>query len=433
MAAETASPAFRRIRQAVARSAPIGSGDGELLDRFITAREEYAFEQLVRAHGPMVLATCERLLGNRTDAEDAFQATFLVLARKAASIRCRASVAGWLYAIACLTSLEARAMRTRRRRVEGQVEPLPDLPGRQPPDVSELRAMLDCELSQLGDRYRSAIVLCDLEGLSRADTAQRLGIPEGTLSSRLAMGRRKLAARLARRGFALSSATLTAALPQVVRAAIVPTPLFTATVRSAFAFTSSPVIANSVSAPVATLTQGALKAMFITRVKLSALLLLPLAVVVAVILGADQPRCDAAPTAGTVVAAANIHLLQVAALENEEQKGKGVRDARPVVVKTVPQAGDDAVDPDLKEIRATFSKDMEDGNWSWTTAEEGDYPKTTGKISYDKDKRTCVLPVKLEPGKTYACWLNSQNFHNFKDTDGRPAVPYLLVFQTKKK
>jgi hypothetical protein len=104
----------------------------------------------------------------------------------------------------------------------------------------------------------------------------------------------------------------------------------------------------------------------------------------------------------------------------------------PVVVKTVPEAGAGEVDPKLTEIKVTFSKDMQDASWSWVTLSKDSYPKMDGKPKYLADKRTCVLPVKLEPGKTYAIWVNSEKFGNFKDTDGRSAVPYLLVFKTKK-
>jgi hypothetical protein len=104
----------------------------------------------------------------------------------------------------------------------------------------------------------------------------------------------------------------------------------------------------------------------------------------------------------------------------------------PVVVKTVPKAGTAEVDPKLTEIKVTFSKDMQDGSWSWATHSKESFPKLDGKPKYLADKRTCVLPVKLEPGKTYAIWVNSAKFGNFKDTDGRSAVPYLLVFKTKK-
>jgi hypothetical protein len=104
----------------------------------------------------------------------------------------------------------------------------------------------------------------------------------------------------------------------------------------------------------------------------------------------------------------------------------------PVVVKTVPEAGGNDVDPKLTEIKVTFSKDMQDGSWSWSTLSEESFPQMNGKPKYLADKRTSVLPVKLEPNKTYAIWVNSAKFGNFKDISGQSAVPYLLVFKTKK-
>ena len=109
-----------------------------------------------------------------------------------------------------------------------------------------------------------------------------------------------------------------------------------------------------------------------------------------------------------------------------------VDSAPPVVVKSVPQSGSMNIDPKTKEIVVVFSKEMTDGSWSWSTAGKNNYPESNGKPSYRADKKSCVLPVKLEPGKDYAIWVNSAKFGNFKDTDGRSAVPYLLVFRTKK-
>jgi RNA polymerase sigma-70 factor (ECF subfamily) len=123
-------------------------------------------------------------------------------------------------------------------------------------------------------------------------------------------------------------------------------------------------------------------------------------------------------------------LLVLTGATNDEEPT--VKTARPVVVRSVPEAGSNDVDPKLTEIKVTFSKDMLDKSWSWVTVSGGTFPKTEGDPKYLKDKRTCVLTVKLEPGKTYATWINSDQFDNFKDADGRPAVPYLLVFETKK-
>ncbi|MHC4404433.1 MAG: Ig-like domain-containing domain [Planctomycetota bacterium] len=110
-----------------------------------------------------------------------------------------------------------------------------------------------------------------------------------------------------------------------------------------------------------------------------------------------------------------------------------VKSMPPSVVKTEPQAGDTKVDPALTEIKVTFSKDMQDGSWSWVQHSRETFPQITGGPRYLKDKRTCVISVKLEPRKTYVIWVNSQRFTNFKDAGGRSAVPYLLVFETKDK
>jgi RNA polymerase sigma-70 factor (ECF subfamily) len=108
--------------------------------------------------------------------------------------------------------------------------------------------------------------------------------------------------------------------------------------------------------------------------------------------------------------------------------------APPVVVKTVPQAGTTDVDPGLKEVKVTFSKEMTDKSWSWATdLRYGKALEAADKVHFEKDGKTCVLPVKLEPGTTYAVWINAQRFNSFRDADGRPSVPYLLVFQTKAK
>ena len=103
----------------------------------------------------------------------------------------------------------------------------------------------------------------------------------------------------------------------------------------------------------------------------------------------------------------------------------------PVVVKTVPEAGTKDVSPGIVEIKVTFSKEMTDQSWSWSSAWKDSTPESIGKPHYEADHKTCVMKVKLEPGKTYGWWINSQNFHGFKDAQGHSAVPYLLVFQTK--
>jgi len=112
-------------------------------------------------------------------------------------------------------------------------------------------------------------------------------------------------------------------------------------------------------------------------------------------------------------------------------RAQDVASMAPVVVKTVPEAGTKDVSPGEMEIRVTFSKDMMDQSWSWSSVWKDSGATSIGKPHYDADQRTCILKVKLEPNKTYGYWLNSPNFHGFKDTQSHPAVPYLLVFQTK--
>src|SRR5215469_238664 len=109
-----------------------------------------------------------------------------------------------------------------------------------------------------------------------------------------------------------------------------------------------------------------------------------------------------------------------------------VATAPPVVIRTVPEAGQAEVDPALKEVRVTFSKPMRDGSWSWAQTSPSAFPKLAGQPSYQADQRTAVLPVALEPGHTYAIWVNSPSHENFQDSDGRKAVPYFLVFSTRK-
>jgi RNA polymerase sigma-70 factor (ECF subfamily) len=390
-----------------ARSAPAdGPVDALLLDRFVAAGDAAAFAVLVARHGPTVLGVCRRVLGNAPDADDAFQATFLVLVRRAAAVRDGDRLAGWLYGVAHRTALEARTLRARRWRRECPTDAAPDAPappGRDP----ELAAVIDAELGRLPEKYRTAIVLCDLDGRSRAEAAQLLGVPEGTLSSRLAEGRKRLGERLARRGLALTG----------LAAAAVPAPLAEAAVRTA-AGGGTPFIHD--------IATGVTRAMIASKLKYWALATVPAGLVVAALVSGSSATAALMPPVPATTPV-------LAALAADEKKAS---DAPPVVVKTVPQAGADDVDPNLKEIRITFSKEMTDQSWSFATAEEfgadPDLPDGA-KISYDKDNRTCVQPVKLEPGKTYAMWLNSEKFGNFKDKDGRSAVPYLLVFQTKKK
>lgn len=201
--------------------------DSELLRRFINHRDEPAFEALIQRHGALVYGVCRRVLHQHPDAEDAFQATFLVLVRKAATLRSPATLANWLYGVAHRTALEMRKSQLRRRSKEAMVMPRGD---QTPAPSSEWREVLDDELARLPARYRTAIVLCDLEGKGRRKAAAELGCAEGTVASRLARGRKLLAERLARRGIGLSVAAPAAVLGAESASACVPGALTRATI-----------------------------------------------------------------------------------------------------------------------------------------------------------------------------------------------------------
>jgi RNA polymerase sigma factor (sigma-70 family) len=257
-------------------------GDAELLERFIAGRDqdaEAAFSALVERHGVMVLGVCRRVLGNRDGAEDAFQATFLVLARKAAAIARREELACWLHGVARHAALDARARANRQKAREKRLGAM--LPV-EPPDQAlacELHAVLDEELARLPERHRAVILVCELEGLSRRQAAARLGISEGTLSSRLSRAKLRLRDRLTRRGFALSAAALTSVLTQDARAVVLPPVLVDSTIRIAALVAAGSSVAGVVSTSVANLTEGVLKAMLLAKLKFGFLGLVAVAAV----------------------------------------------------------------------------------------------------------------------------------------------------------
>src|SRR6516165_10199472 len=166
----------------------VGPTDGQLLERFVSQRDEAAFELLLWRHGTMVLNVCRRVLDHQHDAEDAFQATFLAFVRKARSIVRREAVAGWLYRVAFRVAVEARNKAHKRRRLEITVPDELALEPAQEADWHELRPVLDEELNRLPERLRLPLVLCYLEGKTNEEAARQLGCPPGTIFSRLARG-----------------------------------------------------------------------------------------------------------------------------------------------------------------------------------------------------------------------------------------------------
>jgi RNA polymerase sigma factor (sigma-70 family) len=244
--------------------------DEELLELFIALGDDtadQAFAALLRRHGPMVYAVCRRLLGDAHDAEDAFQATFLVLARKANSVVRREKVASWLYGVAYRTANELRVRDARRRAREAQVGRPPWIDRTDALFQDELRAILDEELARLPARDRGPLVLCELEGVSREEAARQLGVPEGTLSSRLARAKARLRARLARRGLVLPIAGLALALSRDASAVAVPEVLIDLTTRAALRVAAGFSACAVVSTAVVSLTEGVLKVLLLAKLK----------------------------------------------------------------------------------------------------------------------------------------------------------------------
>ncbi len=236
-----------RVRHTLA---PDDRTDADLVRTFADTRSDPAFAELVRRFAPMVWGVCRRTVGHHQHAEDAFQAVFLVLARKPAAVRPPAAVGGWLHAVAVHTSRRARAMADRRRKREAvtRTPPEPFAEELAPTDPAALRA-LDEEIARLPDKLRTAVVLCELDGLSRRSAAVRLGIPEGTLSSRLAAARKELAERLRLRGVSLGVFALL----------------------SAGAVSAAPSVRSAVSQTATALAEGVIRTMFLKKLTLAGL------------------------------------------------------------------------------------------------------------------------------------------------------------------
>jgi RNA polymerase sigma factor (sigma-70 family) len=274
MGQESLSLLLRRLCRLADPAVNGGLTDAELLQRFVAGHDEAAFELLVWRHGAMVFSLCRRMLRHEHDAEDAFQATFLALVRKAGSISKRQALSSWLYKVAFRAALALRAKTAKtvpvlaagnlsERDHEGDI-------------VSrDLRSVLDEEVNRLPEKYRAAFVLCYLEGRTNEEAARQLGCPRGTILSRLARARERLRQRLTRRGLGLTAGSAVV-LGAGHGTAAAPTGLVYATLKAALAVAAGQSTAAVVSAPVAALTQGVLHAMFMSKLKLT------LAVVLAV-------------------------------------------------------------------------------------------------------------------------------------------------------
>jgi C-terminal peptidase prc len=276
MARSELNTVLRHLRQTA--GGPGARSDGQLLEAFAARGDQAAFAEIVRRHGPMVFGVCRRILGDVHDAEDAFQAAFLVLVRNAPLIRRREALGCWLHGVACRTACRARTARTRRRAHERRVAAVSAPESSAAAVWQDLRPVLDEEINALPERYRSPVVLCYLEGRTYEEVAARLGCPLGTVAVRLARARDRLRARLARRGVTLSAGMVAAVLSERVASAALPAALVRTTVEAAARVGPGNVVsAGVVPARVADLARSVLETMPMTRWKLVAVVCLLLA------------------------------------------------------------------------------------------------------------------------------------------------------------
>jgi RNA polymerase sigma factor (sigma-70 family) len=293
---------FGNVLRYLHRAAGLSHGDdlsdGQLLERFIQNHDQEAFAALIERHGPVVWGVCRRLLAEANDAEDAFQATFLVLVRKPGSVKKQSSLGSWLYGVAYRVALRARADAARRRHHERQVRDMVRSEPSLEESWRELRPVLDAELSRLPEKFRAPLVLCYLQNKTNEQAAHELGWPVGSISKRLAQGRDLLRERLSQRGIALSATGLTTLLTHNAATAAAPASLVELTSSVAHAMVATQATsATAASASVAALTEGMMKTMALQKLKLAGLALAALLVLTGSGVLVHQALADKAPAA----------------------------------------------------------------------------------------------------------------------------------------
>jgi RNA polymerase sigma factor (sigma-70 family) len=442
---------------------PAVDEDLGLLRRYARDRDEAAFSSLVRRHLDLVYAAAVRRVRDRHLAEDVAQAVFVILARRAASVSTRTGrpLSLWLLSAVRFAAKNALRIQRRRRSHEEEFTRMRGVNAQttagagvgacssNPTDVliwHEVAGRLDDAVLKLPAADRNAVLLRFFEDRPVREIALALNVSEDAAKQRVSRAVAKLRQRLGRNG-AAGGAVALVAVPELTRLLemhlVQPAPAGLANACCAAA--TAGAAAGGAGVLIA---KGAMKMMTLAKTKLVAG-----TTAVALVLGiggamtvnrtlAKDARSDASAPAQLALAdeppsaAKSDKDAKPDAEAKKEKPKKGrrfsVANSLPVVVSTVPKAGSTDVDPSVTEIKVTFSKDMIDGNWSWAQVSDETFPKTTGKPHYEADNRTCVLPVKLEPGKCYVLSLNNPPFTSFMDEDGRKAMGYTLVFETKK-
>jgi RNA polymerase sigma factor (sigma-70 family) len=367
-----------------------GRTDGQLLDSFLHQKDKAALAALVRRHGPMVWGVCSRMLRSHHDAEDAFQATFLVLVQKAATLPDPEMVGNWLYGVAHQTAVRMRALAARRALRERQVAVLPEPTSAEPYVSDDLEPVLDEALARLPQKYRVLLVLCHLEGKTLKEVARQLAIPQGTVASRLATARAMLAKRLSRLGVVVSGVVAGAAVSSPAASAGVPVAVASSTVKTATLVAVGQRLEGAVSPAVAALVTGVTKAMFTSKIKS----VLAVALVVGLAIG------------GGVV---GVSLLGVPAAVAQQPKDGGPSDPGVSSKKELAWLAranrGEKPKPDVRK-----DLDMLQGTWLVVRAEEGGneiqvalketFVVKDGKLTYCRDgKPQVTMKITLMPRK----------------------------------
>ncbi|MGE3803128.1 MAG: RNA polymerase sigma factor [Gemmataceae bacterium] len=399
--------------------------DQQLLERFLRSGDADAFAALVQRHGGLVWGVCRRVMAHEQDAEDTFQAVFMVLARKARTIRSKEALGPWLYRVAYHLGVKARGRQARRREREREAMAAEREQARdvEPPDSEPLRrellASLDRELSQLPARYRAAVVLCDLQGKSHEEAARELDCPLGSMSRQLQRGRELLRERLVGRGIALSAATLGACLADTARASA-PAALMQQTIRNSVQFAAGGSV-DDAARPAADLASGALRSMSISKFKMVAACVAVVLIGAWVAIAAVAPVDPIDPTtpapAGKVIGKAKSYgPFEIRLIANQSRYevnlgGQSPKDFRTFLETTDgPKPPPAAIDMVL-EIKNTSDKPAR--FWSGGDPVRIDW-KLTGpdavSIASDRDFTAdfrLQRATELKPGETYRFELKS--------------------------
>lgn len=384
-----ANPRLRLLLRAAGPPPPPADqvSDGELLRRFVAARDPAAFESLVWRHGPMVRAVCRQVLRDPHDTDDAFQATFLVLVRRAEAVRAHAAVGGWLYRVAYRV---ARKLRDQLARRVPTSETLAMTPGPdQPLPSADLAAAIDEEIAKLPDKYRLPVQLCYVAGVGTTEAARRLGIAKGTLLTRLAWARKRLRANLSNRGITLTVGSLATALGTRTVAALSPE-LVRDTVQSAVAVLAGTGLAAAVASErTLSLSEGVVQAMFWHKVKIVAGLMVLTAAVAGVGLGRwtapaqAQTKSDPTRSPATAKAKTTPPPSHTDPVLEPLPSPMPLSPVTPPAVK-FPEPISNFVPPLPAKARKTFQFDSPAGHWQRSTA--GDKRKAQINIHIDDER-----------------------------------------------